>query len=212
LSEKLTDISGTPLEKGDLLLIEEGEERHKLAVSSVEEQSETVRKVLCTVINSSNTELHPNKRIFIYLDSTKVTMGVVIRPTVDEADVSFTEVEANVAIILELKKFLDSREEANFGAPNMIAANYLIRRGLLKGEAVKAKNKMLRLVNKRKDLFRSSGGYVFSTGIPDEAPHMSMSNNDVERLVDEQLAVQGFRLLMRSGLFGKIRLVNTIDD
>jgi hypothetical protein len=211
---KLKDISGYPLMCGDYLILvdAEKEEKHKLQINHITELNDNMRLVRAVVVESNNPNYTKNKEIEFRLDRSVPVMGVVIKPNTEGNKAELSTPQLNAAIAIELKKFLDNREQNNYGAPLKLARNYLTKLGLFDGVSEKRDhNKLIRMIRNRKDWFHSTGGYVFSVEDTSVTPDKAgvTSANQV-KIVDWQQCKIMLKALLRSGLIGDVHIIH--DD
>lgn len=204
-----TDISNAPIAPGDILKIfnEASEVKRTFLVNNIEDNEDsTIRTISARVVDTSD----PNERIGVEVDfnlpRAQPILGVLIKA--DETFSRLSTVETNDLTSLELYKWLMSRTADNYGAPFKKCVEFLIEAGYIPrgGTYDVARTYVRALMRQRGELFRSSGGMIFGTGI--EAEHKIKAGKDigggvvVVRRIKLSKLHAGIRLIVESGLFG----------
>lgn len=211
--EQYKDISGQPINAGDMLILYNPakEERHKFFVEEVDEITETTRRIRARVVESTDLTLKPGITVLpLKLDASVPQLGVVIPH--DIMTKGLTQKELDDVIAVELRKFLDNKPP-KYSAKFRTCVEFLQDIGLLDRVSDYEKQlrpRLRRVLQKNKDLFRSDGGTVFSTGKPIAEAITGYSNNPMSTLkvVDFPKLTMGLRLILESGVFGDIRFTN----
>lgn len=211
--KQLRDISAYPLEVNDILILVDPvkESRHKLEVTGVEKVSDTVRLIKSRVITSSDSNVTAQRTLEFTLDATVAVQGIVIKYVPNRGgNVKLSPVKYNEIIAEGIKEYLDTRYMHKHSAPIKVVLRYLIDSGkIVEPDDEIAKRKMMSVVRSRKDLFRPSGGYLFSLlipGVSDPIDHSSSTRSPI--LIDWALMSTGIKTILKS--ISTIKLIN--DD
>lgn len=207
MPEQLVDLSGMPIEKGDVLFIQDDENEtvHVFMVENVEDRGELIRNVRVRVMKSTIFDINSFKNIII--NAAVPTFGR-IRKKADVKREDFEPLEMENLITNELRVYLDT--QPNLQTTVKHAVNYLQTSGILQDDYESAKETMLIVARKRKDLFRSKGGWIRSLGVPYQTPqsYSLPGMYNTTKTVNITKVYMAMRLLLESGLFGDVRIEN----
>lgn len=212
-TERWSDISNAPIAPGDILKIfnEASEVKRSFQIINVEDNEDsTIRLIKARVIDTTD----PNERIGVEVDfnlpRAQPILGTLIR--MDEKFERLSAVETNDLMAVELYKYLMSRANSNYGAPFKLCVQFLVGAGFIPAteEYTQAQNRVRMMMRQRGELFRSSGGKIFGTGV--DLQHQIKGGKDlgggaiVIRRVKLGKLYMGIRLILESGLLGEVIL------
>jgi hypothetical protein len=209
-TERWSDISNAPIDPGDILKIfnEASEVNRSFQIINIEDNADsTIRLIKARVIDTTD----PNERIGVEVDfnlpRAQPILGALIR--MDEKFERLTAIEANDLMAVELYKWLMSRASANYGATFKLCVEFLKGAGFVPPMEVYtvAQNRVRAMMRQRGELFRSSGGKIFGTGV--DLQHQIKSGKDfgggaivIKRIKLNKLYM-GIRLILESGILGE---------
>jgi hypothetical protein len=207
---KWTDISGAPLEAGDVVIIydQKSEDQHTFQINSVTELEDNVRAVKCTLLDSTNSEYRIGTQVDLTFNPLNYVAGSLIKK--DEAMSKMDALQINDVMVVELYKWLMSQPERNYRRKFSECVDYLVQLQLLpEDDDYKLQQKRLTAAIKmRTEYFRSTGGHISATGVEMKETSVRLNNinnstKTIKRIKLNKL-VAGIRLVLESGIFGDI--------
>lgn len=212
--ERWINVSDAPIAPNDLLRIynESQETKRTFQVLSVKDNGDTTARVISAILVDTTD---PNELIGSSVEFTlpraETILGAVIR--VDERMERLSGVEVNDLMAVELYKWLMSRSMYNYSAEFRKVVEFLKGCGFIpRGEEYRvSQNRVRAMMRQRGEMFRSSGGRIFGTGI-DLSGGVQGKSIDGKGLVIPIRRVKlgklymGIRLILESGVLGDMIL------
>ena len=204
---KYTDISGAPLEAGDMVKVQDTstDDLHTFQILEVTERPNNVKAVAASLIDSTNPEYKIGSRVNLTFDPTQYIAGIVIKKS--EVMSRMDALQINDLMVVELYKWLMSLPEYNYRRSYKDCVKYLVELQLLPDtDDYSLQQKRLNTAMKtRAEYFKSTGSYITATGIEMKETSVKMSQgmgaSQVKRLKLTKL-VTGIRLIIESGFLG----------
>lgn len=208
MAEHLVDLSGVPLEEGDILFVNDdvNETVHTFKIENVTARDEANRVIRVRTIKSGNLEV--NSYHDLVLNAAVPTFGR-IRKKSDVKKHDFEPLEFENFVINELRVYLDTKPKLQDAIKNIVT--YMQLNKVLTGESYdEDKAALLRVAHSRKDLFTSKGGWIKSNGVPYDSPPTSFLPGMVNaaKELDYAKFQMACRLLIECGIFGDFKFKN----
>lgn len=212
--EKWINISDVPIAPNDLVRIynESLETKRTFQVQDVKDNGDSTARIISAILVDTTD---PNELIGTPVDFTlpraETILGAVIK--VDERFERLTGVETNDLMAVELYKWLMARSMYNYGAEFRKCVEFLKGCGFIpRGEDYQlSQNRVRAMMRQRGEMFRSSGGKIFGTGV-DLSSGLQGKSIEGKGLVVPIRRVKlgklymGIRLILESGVLGEMIL------
>jgi hypothetical protein len=218
MKKDYADISKIPIKSKDWVTIfdDSNEAEHNLQIEELLLETDDIRQFSATVISSSDNDLKPMSVITLDIQKTTPVMGRVVTRSVKEIsskDPIYTTFNLEKKIVAEIKTYLDARLSNDFGAPFKLVVKYLVAANVLPGMSEKEAHAFVRkLMQKNKDLFRSSGGWIFSLKSTVDKTRLDTLGSSEVRIVDLAKLVLGIKYVLESGVLGPVKVVGKNND
>lgn len=213
-TERWVDISNAPLARGDMLKIwnEAAEVKRTFMILDIQEREDgIIREITAQVIDTTDPNEQVGVEVTFNLPRTEPILGTHIK--VDERFEKLTAVETNDLMAVELYKWLMSRSMYNYGAEFRKCVEFCKGAGFIpKGEDYHvSQNRVRAMMRQRGEMFRSSGGKIFGTGVDlSQGLHGKSLDGKGHAVVIRRVKLgklyMGLRLILESGIFGEVIL------